>query len=44
MEETVHEHRNIAMIRRALEVDNFGDHNAMRGFLADGGTPATTMT
>jgi hypothetical protein len=25
MEETVHEHPNIAMIRRALEVDNSGD-------------------
>lgn len=34
-EETVHEHRNIAMIRRALEVYNSGDDNAMRGFLAD---------
>ena len=35
MEETVHEHRNIAMIRRALEVYNSGDDNAMRGSLAD---------
>jgi hypothetical protein len=35
MEETLHEHRNIAMIRRALEVYNSGDHDAMRGFLAD---------
>jgi ketosteroid isomerase-like protein len=34
-EETVHEHRNIAMIRRALDVYNSGDDNAMRGFLAD---------
>jgi hypothetical protein len=25
MEETVHEHRNIAIVRRALEVDNSGD-------------------
>ena len=25
MEETVHEHPNIAMVRRALEVDNSGD-------------------
>jgi hypothetical protein len=29
MEETAHEHRNIAMIRRPLEVYNSGDHNAM---------------
>lgn len=31
----MHEHRNIAMIRSALEVYNSGDDNAMRGFLAD---------
>jgi ketosteroid isomerase-like protein len=35
MEETVHEHRNIPMIRRPLEVYNSGDHNVMRGSLAD---------
>lgn len=27
MEETVHEHPNIAMIRRVLEVDNSGDRS-----------------
>jgi hypothetical protein len=35
MEETVHEHRNIPMISRPLEVHNSGDRNAMRGSLAD---------
>jgi uncharacterized protein len=29
------EHANVAMIRRALEVYNTGDHEAMRGFLAE---------
>lgn len=29
------EHRNVAMIRRALEVYNSGDHDGMRDFLAD---------
>lgn len=28
------EHRNVSMIRRALEVYNSGDHDAMRGFLS----------
>jgi hypothetical protein len=27
MEETVHEHPNIAIVRRALEVDNSGDRS-----------------
>lgn len=31
----MHEHRNTAMIRRALEIYNSGDHNATRRSLDD---------